>query len=65
MNAATSPDHAQALARTARQADVVRALGAVLDGNEAAVPAAAGTTSPAAADVRSREVVRSRDRDVR
>ncbi len=35
------------------------------NGNEAAVPAAAGTTSPAAADVRSREVVRSRDRDVR
>jgi glycolate oxidase len=30
MNAATSPEHAQVLARTARQADVVRALGAVL-----------------------------------
>ena len=37
----------------------------IINGNEAAVPAAAGTTSPAAADVRSREVVRSRDRDVR
>ena len=30
MNAATSPDHAQALARAARQADVVRALGGTL-----------------------------------
>jgi len=35
------------------------------NGNEAAVPAAAGTATPAAADVRSREGLRSRDRDVR
>ena len=44
MNAATSPDHAQALARAARQADVVRALGAVLP---AANVGLAATAAPA------------------